>query len=136
MTNKPDFYKELMRRVNDPELFVGRCGIQITEISDGFAQGQMEFHLATQNLLGGLHGGALSTLADAVAGMSVSGLGHGSRVTVHNTMEYLRPSKPGTIYCEARVRKNGRHIVVSEATVTDSDGREVAIGIFSFYIAD
>ena len=135
MTNKQAYFQELKHLVNDPERFVGRCGIEITEIGEGHAKGRMEYDLATSNLLGGLHGGALSTLADAVAGMSVASLGY-KRVTVHNTMEYFRASKPGPIYCEARVRKSGKSITVSEATVIDSDGREVAIGTFSFYITD
>lgn len=126
---------ELLRRVNCPEQFLGRNGIQITEIGDGTAKGRMENTTATQNLLGNLHGGALSTLADAVAAMAVCSGGQ-VYVTIHNTMEYLRPAGPGPVYCTARVRKAGQTIAVSEATITDSDGREVAIGTFSFCKTD
>ncbi|MCL2843416.1 MAG: PaaI family thioesterase [Oscillospiraceae bacterium] len=126
---------ELLRRVNCPAQFLGRNGIQITEIGDGTAKGQMENIPATQNLLGNIHGGALSTLADAVAAMAVCSSGQ-VYVTIHNTMEYLRTAGPGPVFCEARVRKAGQTIAVSEATITDSGGREIAIGTFSFCKTD
>ena len=126
-------YEEIMRRVNSPDRFVGKNSIKITEIGKGFACGEMGNIPATQNSRGGIHGGALSALADTAAGVAVSSLGKLS-VTVHNTMEYLRLACPGSVTCEARVRKDGKRIVVVETTITDTEGREVAIGTFSFHI--
>ena len=126
-------YDEIMRRINHPDRFVGKNNMRITEIQNGFARGEMENIPATQNSRGGIHGGALSALADTAAGVAVSSLGKLS-VTVHNTMEYLRPACPGPVTCEARVRKDGKNIVVVETAITDTEGREVAIGTFSFQI--
>ena len=126
-------YEEIMRRINNSDRFVGKNSIRITEIGKGLARGEMENSKATQNYRGGIHGGALSTLADTTAGAAVSSLGKLS-VTAHNTMEYLRPATPGPVSCEARVRKDGKHIVVVETTITDTEGREVTIGTFSFHV--
>ena len=133
MENPQVYYEELMRRVNNPERFMGKNGIRIIEIGEGWARGEMENTKATQNPLGGLHGGALSTLADAVAATSLTSLGPRGRVTLHNTMDYLRLAAPGPVTCESRVRKTGKTIAVCEATILDSTGAEVAIGTFTFF---
>jgi len=136
MTENQDYCAEIMRRINSPEHFGGRNGILITEFGDGWAKGEMENSKATQNQMGGVHGGALSTLADIVAAMSVSTMGRRRRVTLHNTMHYMRQACPGKLSCEAHVRKTGRTIAVSEATVMDADGAKVAIGTFTFYFTE
>jgi len=136
MEDKQSYYEKLMRRANNPVHFIGKNGIQIIEIGEGWAKGQMENTPATQNPLGGLHGGALSSLADTVAATSLYSLGPQVRVTLHNTMHYLRTASPGPVFCEARVKKHGKTVAITEATITDSNGAEVAIGTFTFYVTD
>ena len=126
-------YEELMRRMNNPERFMGRNSIEVIEIGEKWAKSRMENTKATQNPLGGIHGGALSTLADVTAAASLTSLGWRARVTLHNTMSYLRPACPGPVYFEAHVRKAGKTVAVSESTIVDSEGAEVAIGTFTFY---
>jgi len=132
-THKEEYYNELLTRANDSDRFAARVGVRILEVREGYAKGDLPNTPATQNLFGGIHGGALSTLADNVSGMAVASLGPFMRVTVHNTMEYLRPAAPGPVQCLSKVRKAGKTIVVCEATITDSEGQEIAIGTFSFY---
>jgi len=133
MMEKQELYDELIRRINNPVNFTGRNGIKIKELKEGYARGEMENTPATQNLLGGLHGGALATLADAVCGMAVASLGY-ARMTIHGTVEYLRVAAPGPVSCEAKVRKAGKTVVVCESVITDSEGREVTLATFSFMI--
>ena len=135
-TNKQAFYDELLTWANNTKRFTAHCGIRFLEIGEGYATGDMPNIPETQNFWGGVHGGALSTLADTVSGMATASLGHLNRVTLHNTMEYLRPAAPGPVHCFSKVRKAGKTIVVCEATITDSEGKEVAIGTFSFYLTD
>jgi len=122
-----------MRRMNDPERFMGRNSIELIEIGERWAKSRMENIKATQNPLGGLHGGALSTLADVTAAASLTSLGWRARVTLNNTMNYLRPACPGPVYCEAHVRKAGKTVAISESTIVDAEGAEVATGTFTFY---
>jgi len=129
---KQAFYNAIIERVNNSQRFAGRNGIKITEIKEGYAKGEMPNIPDTQNTLGGIHGGAIATLLDTVSGAATASLG-GLRVTVHCAIEFLRAAAPGSVICEAKVRKVGKAIVVCEGTITDSKGYEVAIGTFSFY---
>ena len=124
--------EELLTRVNNPDNFPGRNGMRVTEIGDGTARGEMADTSAIKNLLGGIHGGALYTLADAVTAMAICSGGQ-AYVTLGGSMEYLRPACPGVVTCEAKVRKTGKTIAVGECTLTDSAGTEIAIGTFTFY---
>ena len=130
---KKSRYQQILAMANHPGHFTGRNGIAVTEVGEGYAKGEMENTPATQSVLGGLHGGALSALADTVAAVAVVSLG-GIAVTVHNTMEYLQGAGPGPVFCEARVRKAGKTITVCQAVITDSQGEEVAMGTFSFFM--
>ena len=131
MAEKDRLYKMFLALANDPKWFNGRNGITVTDVGEGFAKGEMENSPLTHNVLGGIHGGALSTLADTVAAVAVVSLG-GVCVTIHNSMEYLRRAKPGPVSCEARVRKAGKTITVCEAIIRDSGGEEIAFGVFTF----
>ena len=131
--DKSQFYEVLLAFANDPRWFNGRNGVLVTEVGEGYAKGEMENSPLTHNALGSIHGGALSTFADTVTAVAVASYG-GLAMTSHNTMEYLRGAKPGPVFCEARVRKAGKALSVCEAVIRDSEGREVAIGLFSFHM--
>ena len=126
-------YQALLAVANDPERFNGRCGVLVTDVGAGWAKGEIENGPLTQSVLGGIHGGALATLADTVAAVAVASLG-GASVTVHSTLEYLKWAKPGPVTCEAKVRKAGKSISVCEVSLRDSGGEEIAFGIFSFHM--
>ena len=131
--DKNQFYKTLLAFANDPKGFNSRNGVLVTEVGEGWAKGEMENSPLTHNVLGSIHGGALSTFADTVAAVAVASFG-GLAMTSHNTMEYLRAAKPGPVFCEARVRKPGKALSVCETVIRDSEGRELAIGHFSFHM--
>jgi len=135
-TSKQEYYNELLTRMNNSDCFVRRCGIRFLDVEEGLAKAEMPNDPTTHNIFGGIHGGALFTLADTVGGMAVASLGRWRRVTVHSSIEYLRLAAPGPVRCVAKVRKAGKTIIVCEATITDSGGQEVAIGTFSYYSTD
>jgi len=136
--NQQDYYAELLARVeNHPDRFIAKTGIRFLEVGEGYAKGDMPNIPATQNFAGGIHGGALFSLADTIAGMAARSFGRPTTtVTVNGSMNYLRPAAPGPVQCEARVRKAGKMLTVCETVITDSEAREVASGTFTFYLAD
>lgn len=127
-----DFYEKVMNHVNNPKRFSGGNGIIVTELGEGYAKGKMLEAEGVLNTSGFVHGGALSTMADTLCGIAVGSLGK-KRVTVHNTMEYLKVAQ-GELYGESRVRKKGNTIVVCEVRIWDAKEQEVAIGTFTFYV--
>ena len=52
----------------------------------------------------------------------------------HNcSIEYLRPAR-GDLFCEATPKKLGRKLSVIQVAVTDTAGKMVATGTFTFYM--
>lgn len=127
------YYPKLIERANNSARFCGKNGILIDGLFHGGATGSMEITEQLKNPMGGAHGGALSTLADTVAGMAAVSLGYTS-VTLNNTMNYLREVRLGMIYCSAEVTKSGRNITVCDIKMTDDKDRLVATGTFTFFM--
>lgn len=88
------------------------------------------------NVNGGVHGGLLATLLDAVMGRAVrAGLEEGqSAVTVSMTITYLRAGKTGQeLRSSAEVRKRGSRLVLAEGDVS-ADGEPIAHGVATYSV--
>ena len=84
------------------------------------------------NEKGGIHGGAIATLADTVAGSCACSRG-GNCVTCSSTMEYLRPAY-GDLFCEATPKKLGRRLSVIQVEIRNAQGKTVATGTLTFFM--
>lgn len=49
-------------------------------------------------------------------------------------MEFLRPAQ-GDLFCEAAPKKMGRQLSVVQVIITNVEGKTVAAGIFTFFVA-
>lgn len=127
-----NYYPQIIEAINSNSHFNGANLIFIESIDYGSAKGSMKISQLLRNSKGGVHGGALSTLADSVAGSAVASLGHNA-VTLNNTMNYLRSANGDKVYCIAEVVRDGRTITVCDARLFDSDDRLIATGTFTFY---
>jgi uncharacterized protein (TIGR00369 family) len=108
----------------------GLLGIDVYDVAAGIAHARLELderHLAPN---GYLHAGTVVTLADTACGYGCI-LNLPEEATGFTTIElktnFLRSARTGTIGCEARLVHGGRTTQVWDATVTDSDGREMAL---------
>ena len=105
-------------------------GMFPTAIGDGTSQFTMPATrwLSTHN--GVIPGGVLAVLADGPLGCAIqSTLPAGTIYTTSElSMSYLRPAVPDgrDLVANGRVIHAGRSLALSEAVVTDGDGREVA----------
>ncbi|MHB2265765.1 PaaI family thioesterase [Aliihoeflea sp. PC F10.4] len=84
------------------------------------------------NPLGSVHGGWAATVLDSALGCAIHtllGKGEGYS-TVEMKVNYLRPisDKTGIVTCEGKVVNKGRTLAVSEARMTDENGKLLAIG--------
>ena len=79
-----------------------------------------------------VHGGALVTLADTMAGTCACSKYGNTCVTTNSTMEYLRPGTAPWIRCVAVATKIGRTLSVVRVELTDSQDRLVATGTYTF----
>ena len=86
-----------------------------------------ESHMATN---GYLHAGAVVTLADTSCGFGcISHLPEGATnfTTIELKSNFLRTTTRGTIRSEAKLVHAGRRTQVWDATVTDEEGRTLAL---------
>ena len=108
--------------------FNDHLGIDITEIGDGHAVGELELsaeHSSNPERMIA-HGGVTYALADTVGGAAVVGANHTVTPTIDMRIDYLAPATGGTLRAEATILRNGSSVAVVEVDVTDDDGRDIA----------
>ena len=132
---KLEYCQILMNKVNTPGQFPDYVRCRLTRLTpDGEAEGVLEVSPSVLNVWGTVHGGALSTLADTVAGTGVAAATGRGCVTVNYSMNYLHPATGGVITCTAHPAKLGNHICVMRTTLKNKKGDAVATGEFTFYV--
>lgn len=124
--------ERLFELINAEHQFNYENGIELTHAEPGLTRGILRAGPNSVNPEGHIHGGAIATLADTVAGCCACSTG-GDCVTSSSSLEYLRPAV-GDLFCEATPKKLGRHLSVIQVTITDTAGKTVATGTFIFYM--
>jgi uncharacterized protein (TIGR00369 family) len=102
-------------------------GTEISSTGEGRAVARLPVEDHHLNPSGTAHGGAVYTLVDvsmAEAIKTTSGEDE-SAVTIEIKINYLEPGKPGTLVCDAQIRKDGGRITIAEAEVTQEESGEV-----------
>ena len=134
--NPSEIEERLKAMVNGPHQFSAYNSIFLEKARDGRAEGRLFVTENSLNPHGMVHGGALVTLADTVAGTCACSRYGNTCVTTNSTMEYLRPGTPPWIRCRARAVKIGRTLSVVRVELTDSRERLVATGTYTFCMMD
>jgi len=127
---------ELLQRIIDRKYPTPPIGAQlnfaIAEVSEGravFHGVPSERHL---NPLGGVHGGWAATLLDSALACAVQTLLEKGEAytTAEFKVNLIRPITPktGKVVCEGRVVHKGKTLAVSEARLTDANGKLLAFG--------
>ncbi len=112
------------------DLLPGRLGVEILEFEGGVMRARLDVqrhHLAPN---GFLHAAAVVALADTACGYGcVLSLPEGATgfTTIELKTNFLRTAQAGAIECEARLVHGGRTTQIWDATVTDPDGRPMAL---------
>ena len=127
--------KPVLGRANQPHQFSYENGILVTHVEPGLARGELRAGPNSVNPHGMIHGGALATLADTVGGCCACSTG-GNCVTASSTLEFLRPAYGEKIFCEATPKKLGRKLSVVQLVMTDTKGKVVATGTYTFFMID
>lgn len=119
--------------VNAPHQFSYENGIFVTKVEPGYAEGVLNIGPNSINPYGNVHGGALNTLIDTVAGCCACSKG-GSCVTSGCSMEFLRAANGKQLKCVATPKKLGRTLSVVQAEVFNDDEKLVATGTYTFFM--
>lgn len=119
--------------VNAPHQFSYENGIVVTKVEPGYAEGTLTIGPNSFNPYGIVHGGALNTLIDTVAGCCACSKGGGC-VTSNCTMEFLRAATGKQLRCVATPKKLGRTLSVVQAEVYNDEDKLVATGTYTFFM--
>ena len=102
--------------------------MRLSDVERGYCRFECDPGPHMLNPAGGIHGGIYAIFLDSAAGIAAQSwteAGFATR-TVRLNVDFLRPltADSDTIFCEGRTVKTGRQIIVSDAAMTDGDGRE------------
>ena len=127
-----DYRKLLEFRNNSPGL-AKELGLNVTEVSEGYAKIEMELDERHANPIGSIHGGAIFTLADTVGGVAATS--HGSFVTtVTGSINYLNPAiGVKKLIADTRELKAGKNVLVYDVTVRDENDHVIAEARMTYY---
>ncbi|MCH8924384.1 MAG: PaaI family thioesterase [Planctomycetes bacterium] len=111
-------------------------GMKLLEVEPGRARLSMSWRADLCQPAGILHGGTIASLVDTAIAHAIlltlpdidSPTAGGRILSVDLRLKYLRPVSEGEIFCEARIVRPGRQIIHTAATVTNAEGKEVALG--------
>jgi uncharacterized protein (TIGR00369 family) len=123
---------EVAKALIDSIPFHKHIGLLVRTSGEGKAAGELPFR---PELIGdpsrpAIHGGVLSTMADALGGFAVwSGLSIDDRVsTIDLRVDYLAPAGTEAIFGEAEVVRSGNRVAVADIELWQGDRRVVATG--------
>jgi uncharacterized protein (TIGR00369 family) len=112
------------------DAFPGLVGVEVDDAADGLVRARLELREAHMAPNGYLHAGAVITLADTACGygcilsLPEGGVGF---TTIELKTNFLRSARAGTISCEASRVHGGRTTQLWDATVSDAEGRAMAL---------
>jgi uncharacterized protein (TIGR00369 family) len=112
------------------EYLPGLLGIEFDGVEDGVVRARLALEKKHFAPNGYVHAGSVVTLADTAAGYGcLLNLPEGGTgfTTIELKTNFMRSAREGTITCEARLVHGGRTTQVWDATVSDPEGRQMAI---------
>ena len=112
--------------------FARDVGIVITHLTEGLCEGEIRLEARHLNPLGKVHGGAIFTLMDTVAG--VAGATYGYYITTSGgNVDYLRPAGGAVLRARATAVKAGKALMVFDVEALDEEDVLVAKGSFTLF---
>lgn len=129
-------YREILRDRLERSPFYELIGLRVTGLGPGWASFSMPAGERLWNMGGIVHGGAITSIADAASGVALATLlekGREKPVTIELKLNFCAPVREGTIEARGTVAQKGSRIAVCEVEVTEG-GRLVAKGISTYMV--
>jgi uncharacterized protein (TIGR00369 family) len=121
-------------------LFWRHLGIEVVDATPGWVRLRVPIRDAIRNAAGApVHGGVYSALVDTAVGGALSTMHEASaggvgQTTLDLNVSFLSGASEGDVFAEGRILRRGRTIAFGEATITDRDGKVVAVGRATYMI--
>lgn len=121
-----DIAMDTVRAYFSNDLFAKHAGIELLEVSPGYAKAKMELREYHKNAYNTAHGGALFTLADFVFAAAANACGIVS-VAVNVSMSFIKAVSTGTVVAVAQEVSSTNKLGVYRIEVTDEENEVVAV---------
>ncbi|MGE5389621.1 MAG: PaaI family thioesterase [Deltaproteobacteria bacterium] len=128
-------YESFREHFNKNDVFSTNNRMKILKMEKGHAEAELDYDPGHHNFMGTLHGGALSTLADITAGVSIISFGK-LVVTLNSNINYVRPAKQGKIRAVATAVHRSRQIGSSEVRIYDEEDTLVCFCSYIMFITN
>jgi acyl-CoA thioesterase len=118
--------ERVLEHFRQKDQFAKLCGIELCEVSKGYAKAQVRIGEEHLNGVRTAHGGLIFTLADLAFAAACNSCRMVS-VAVNVSMNFIKPGKFGTVLtAEAREICGSRKMSSYEAVVKNEDGEIIA----------
>ena len=111
-------------------------GLELVDAEEDCVRLRLPYREAVTTLGDRVHGGAIAGLVDSAATASFWAsprIAPGSRgTTIGFSVSFLSGGRGRDRVATARVRRRGREISTGEVSVSDPDGREVAVALITY----
>ncbi len=114
--------------------FIKYCGITLEDADCGWVKASMPVREETANPFGFIHGGAISTLIDTAGGIVCWTVGCTVCTLDLDTSYMKNVTKGHTIFAEAQIIRQTRHVIFVEVKVFSDENELLARGNASMYI--
>jgi acyl-CoA thioesterase len=129
------------RRAAKVNSFWQFLGIEVEDAGEGWVRLRLPVRDEIRNARGGrVHGGVCAALVDAAVGgalmtMPSNSASGGGQATLDLNVSYLGAVAGGCLHAEGRVLRRGSSVGFGDVTITDDDGRMVAVGRATYLVA-
>jgi uncharacterized protein (TIGR00369 family) len=123
--------REMQLKLATDTPYFDHLGIEIVEVTEGFARLRLDFKEHITHPFGYFHGGAIASLADSAGINAVMTVLHDDEkaLTLEMKINYLLAVKGCSIYGEGKVIHKGKKFAVADVDVKSDDGQLVAKAI-------
>ena len=139
MTDLPEGVVRLVETAIVRSPYGTLLGARLEEASEGRVRVRVPYRseLATfgDTVHGGVLAGAIDVAATAAFWASASITPGARGTTIGFTVSFVSAARGQDLVASAVVRRRGREISTGEVTVTDADGREVAIALVTYKLS-
>lgn len=128
-------HEKIREFLNREDSFCRFCGIELTEVGDGYAEAVLKVN---ENILNGrrvVQGGAIMTLADFAYAGAVNGSGV-TGVSLNCSTNFIRPGTGSFLKAVCRRVSQGKKTAVYISEVTNDEGKLVAVMNITGFIVD
>jgi acyl-CoA thioesterase len=121
-------------------LFWRHLGIEVADARPGWVRLRVPVRDELKNAAGApVHGGVMSALVDMAVGGALSTMHEASaggvgQTTLDLNVSFIAGVSEGDVFAEGRILRRGRSVAFGEATITDGQGKLLAVGRATYMI--